>query len=80
MTEETSVRMTSTSKPADLDFNKLLNGTLRVFFKDAVRSALSNPSQAVFFVKTLTGRNMLLGLERTGRSRGCTFRLFSSSA
>jgi MoaA/NifB/PqqE/SkfB family radical SAM enzyme len=38
---------------ADLDFNKILNGALGVFFKDAVRIALTSPSQSVFFLKTL---------------------------
>ncbi len=35
------------------DFNKILNGTLRVLFKDVARVALTNPSQSVFFLKTL---------------------------
>jgi MoaA/NifB/PqqE/SkfB family radical SAM enzyme len=45
--------MTSTSKTTGPDFNKILSNSLRVFFKDALRSALSDPSQAVFFLKTL---------------------------
>ncbi len=35
------------------DFNKILNGALRVLFKDVARVALTNPSQSVFFLKTL---------------------------
>jgi MoaA/NifB/PqqE/SkfB family radical SAM enzyme len=45
--------MASTSKTPVADFNKILSNSLRVFFKDALRSALSDPSQAVFFLKTL---------------------------
>ncbi|HLE75675.1 MAG TPA: radical SAM protein [Candidatus Bathyarchaeia archaeon] len=37
---------------ADPDFNKILNGALRVFFKNAVKIALTSPSQSVFFLKT----------------------------
>lgn len=36
-----------------LDFQKLLNNSLRVFFKDALRVAFTNPSQAYFFFQTL---------------------------
>lgn len=35
------------------DFNKILNGALRVLFKDAVKVALTSPSQSVFFLRTL---------------------------
>ncbi len=46
--------MSSTTKTeTDLDFNKILNGTLGVLFKDIVKVALTNPSQSVFFLKTL---------------------------
>jgi MoaA/NifB/PqqE/SkfB family radical SAM enzyme len=36
-----------------VDFSRTLNRTLRVFFKDALRAAVANPLQAVFFLKTL---------------------------
>ena len=45
--------MTTTSKTAGPDFNKILSNSLRVFFKDALRSAVSDPSQVIFFLKTL---------------------------
>lgn len=38
---------------ADFNFNKILNDALRVFFKDAVKIALTSPSQSVFFLRTL---------------------------
>ena len=43
----------------NLDFkvNKIVNQALRVFFKDAVRIALTSPSQSVFFVRTLRWQN-----------------------
>ncbi len=36
-----------------LDFRKVLNKSLSVFFKDALRVALSNPSQAYHFLRTI---------------------------
>ena len=46
--------MSNTSKvEADFDFNKILNDSLGVFFKDAVRIALTSPSQSIFFLRTL---------------------------
>ena len=35
------------------DFQKILNESLNVFFKDALRVALTNPSQAYHFLRTL---------------------------
>ena len=37
----------------NFDLTKILNGALRVLFKDAVKVALASPSQSVFFLKTL---------------------------
>ncbi len=36
-----------------LDFGKVLNRSLTVFFKDALRVAVSNPAQGVHFMRTL---------------------------
>ncbi|OGD45841.1 hypothetical protein A3K70_04545 [Candidatus Bathyarchaeota archaeon RBG_16_48_13] len=36
-----------------MDFNKILNDSLRIFFKDALLTAVTNPSQGVFFLRTL---------------------------
>jgi MoaA/NifB/PqqE/SkfB family radical SAM enzyme len=38
---------------SELDFGKVLNGSLNVFFKDALRVALTHPRQAAFFMQTL---------------------------
>lgn len=38
---------------SELDFGKVLNGTLNVFFKDALRITLTHPRQAAFFMQTL---------------------------
>jgi MoaA/NifB/PqqE/SkfB family radical SAM enzyme len=35
------------------DFRFILNDTLKVFFKDAVKVSIKHPSQALFFIKTL---------------------------
>jgi MoaA/NifB/PqqE/SkfB family radical SAM enzyme len=44
---------TRSKSEAEPDFNKILNGALRVLFKDMVKVALTNPSQSVFFLKTM---------------------------
>ena len=36
----------------DLDFSRVLNRSLRVFFKDALRITLRNPAQAYYFLRT----------------------------
>ena len=37
----------------DVDFRRVLNDSLRVFFKDALWVTLTKPSQAYFFFRTL---------------------------
>ena len=55
--------MMSMTKPAKPDqqlnfsMNKIVNDALGVFFKDAVRIALTSPSQSVFFLRTLGWQN-----------------------
>lgn len=52
--------MTKTAKVDDnpnFSVNKIVNQALGVFFKDAVRIALTSPSQSVFFLKTLRWQN-----------------------
>jgi MoaA/NifB/PqqE/SkfB family radical SAM enzyme len=41
----------------NLNVNKIVNDALGVFFKDAVRIALTNPSQSFFFLRTLRWQN-----------------------
>ena len=41
----------------NLNVNKIVNNALKVFFKDAVRIALTSPSQSVFFLRTLRWQN-----------------------
>lgn len=43
----------NSKKAAELDFNKIVTNALRVFFKDALRTAFTHPSQAAFFLRTL---------------------------
>ena len=37
----------------NIDFTKILNNSLGVFFKEALRIAFTSPSQSIFFVRTL---------------------------
>jgi MoaA/NifB/PqqE/SkfB family radical SAM enzyme len=62
--------MASATSTDSLDFNKILNNTLRVFFKDALRSALTNPSQAVFFVKTLNWQKRAAKIRQNWEKQG----------
>ena len=39
---------------SELHFGKVLNSSLNVFFKDALRVALTHPRQAAFFMQTLS--------------------------
>jgi len=41
------------SKTEDSDFNRIINDSLGVFFKDALETVLRHPSQAAFFLRTL---------------------------
>jgi MoaA/NifB/PqqE/SkfB family radical SAM enzyme len=55
--------MTERPKTDSLNFSKILNNSLRIFFKDASKIAVTNPSQAVFFLRTLNWQ------KRAGRIR-----------
>lgn len=37
----------------NIKYGRLLSKSLKVFFRDALRISLTNPSQAFFFFKTL---------------------------
>ncbi|UCB46813.1 MAG: radical SAM protein [Spirochaetota bacterium] len=45
--------MTDLDSTTDSGFRKVLDGALRVFFKGALKIALSNPLQAYYFLRTL---------------------------
>ena len=63
--------MNTTAQPeTELDFNKVLNGALGVLFKDAVRVALTNPSQAVFFMRTLRWQKKAAKIRTTWEQQG----------
>jgi sulfatase maturation enzyme AslB (radical SAM superfamily) len=51
--EKSQPLMGSVKYREGLDFGKILNESLYVFFKDAWRVTLSNPSQAYHFLKTI---------------------------
>jgi len=48
-----SERMVEEKKALSSHYRTILNRNLGIFFKDAVRTALSNPAQAYFFLKAL---------------------------
>ena len=41
----------------NLNINKIVNDALRIFFKDAVKIAITSPSQSVFFLRTWRWQN-----------------------
>jgi len=54
MISKTSQPLMGTVKYKEsVDFHKILNKSLNVFFKDALRVALTNPSQAYHFLRTV---------------------------
>jgi MoaA/NifB/PqqE/SkfB family radical SAM enzyme len=63
-------RMTHTSKATSPDFNKILGNSLRVFFKDALRNALSDPKQALFFLKTLNWQKNAAKIRQNWEKQG----------
>jgi MoaA/NifB/PqqE/SkfB family radical SAM enzyme len=62
--------MTSTSKMSGLDFNKILSNSLKAFFKDALRSAVTDPAQAVFFLKTLNWQRRATRIRKNWERQG----------
>ncbi|MGA2386704.1 MAG: radical SAM protein [Candidatus Bathyarchaeia archaeon] len=48
----------------NFNVNKIVNDALKVFFKDAVRIALTSPSQSVFFLRTLRWQNQAAKLRQ----------------
>jgi MoaA/NifB/PqqE/SkfB family radical SAM enzyme len=62
--------MASTTKLSGLDFNRILNDSLRVFFRDALKSVLSDPSQAVFFIKTLNWQKRAAKIRQNWEKQG----------
>jgi len=54
------IAMTESAQPDEnlnFNINKIVNDALRIFFKDAVRIALTSPSQSVFFLRTYRWQN-----------------------
>ena len=63
----------------NLNINKIVNDALGVFFKDAVRIALTNPSQSVFFFRTLRWQNRANKIRKKLELKACMFPQSSSS-
>jgi len=54
MASKTSPELTITDKvEKDSNFRRVLNDSLKIFFKDALRVSLRSPSQAYFFYRTI---------------------------
>ena len=51
-----------TPKITGPSFSKILNDSLKIFLKDALKAAVTNPSQAVFFLKTLNWQKRAAGI------------------
>ena len=43
----------STEDNNDINFREVLNKSLKIFFKDAVKTTLRNPLQAYYFMRTV---------------------------
>jgi len=54
----------------DLDFGTILNDSLKVFFKDALRVALTNPSQAIHFIRTVRWQKKSQRIRASWQAKG----------
>ena len=54
----------------DIDFRKILNDSLNVFFKDAVRVTLKNPLQAYYFFRTVLWQRKATRLRKNWEDKG----------
>ncbi len=52
------------------DFNKILNGALATLFKDVAKVALTNPSQSVFFLRTMRWQRKAAKTRKKWESEG----------
>ena len=55
---------------SDSEFSGILDDSLRVFFKNALKIALTNPSQAYFFLRTLRWQKKAAGLRASWENQG----------
>lgn len=62
--------MTRTIEADRVDFNRILNNTLRIFFKDALLRAVTNPLQGVFFLRTLKWQRRATQIRENWEKRG----------
>jgi MoaA/NifB/PqqE/SkfB family radical SAM enzyme len=62
--------MGSVKYKAGTDFGKVLNDSLKIFFKDALRVAVTNPSQAYHFVKTVKWQKNASQLRSNWKKQG----------
>ncbi len=71
MTAESSQPLMGSVKYRDgLDFRKVLNDSLNVFFRDALRVALTDPSQALHFVRTLNWQRRASAVRTRWKEQG----------
>ena len=54
----------------DLNFSSMLNRSLHVFFKDALRITLRNPAQAYYFLRTAIWQRRASRIRRDWKERG----------
>ena len=54
----------------DLNFSSVLNRSLRIFFKDALRITLRNPSQAYYFLRTALWQRRASSIRRQWKEQG----------
>ena len=53
-----------------VDFQKILNESLNVFFRDALRVALTNPLQAYHFVRTVRWQRKASHIRSSWKQKG----------
>jgi MoaA/NifB/PqqE/SkfB family radical SAM enzyme len=62
--------MSTVKHKKDGDFRKILNKSLNVFFKDAMRVAVTNPAQAYHFLKTVRWQRKAASIRKKWQQQG----------
>ncbi len=68
--EISAVLSINAEEKKDGNFSNLLNKSLRVFFRDALRITVKNPLQAYFFLKTVMRQKRAAGVRSKWKERG----------
>jgi sulfatase maturation enzyme AslB (radical SAM superfamily) len=70
MTVQTTQKLQPDDNNVDINFRDVLNRSLKIFFKDAVRTTLRNPLLAYYFIRTVGWQKKAAKLREDWENRG----------